>query len=214
MRTKTAWTGLVLVIMAGAPLACGGGSAPAGSANETGGTTGTGGGSSAGGLSSTGGSTASGGQSSSGGSPVTSVPGSTVLSSLTPAQAATVCEESRAYLEPKMLEPMCTAVGALAAVEATDADPIATCESTRDACISDGLANDCETTDTSECTATIDEVNQCYQDLAAMFGNVEASCEQGAAAFVALAPLLQTPATCQTLTAKCPELAPNTAVLE
>jgi hypothetical protein len=197
----------------------GGGTSTGGSSSSSGGGTSTGGSSS-----SSGGGTPTG--TSAGGAFSTSVPSSTSLNSLSPAQLTELCSELSNYLNnggftKSASDYECKVLALVAAAAATtDADAQAACTASYDACQPDAGAapatGQC-TAPPATCTATVGDLKACLNAYSTTFATLDASvpsCDTLTVAKVqsSLAALagdggtgLTTPAACTSYQAKCPD---------
>ena len=97
---------------------------------------------------------------------------------LNEAQKVTICEELGAHIRATMLDEVCLEAGGLAAL--ASADQLAACKSAFDRCVAQGGFDKCTigNVTTEPCTATVEQLNQCYEDRALAAAGIDVSCEQ------------------------------------
>jgi hypothetical protein len=166
--------------------------------------------------------------SSSGGGSVTSIPGSTGLATLTPAQATQLCTDSTSYVSRSISKSdTCKLLGFTAAAIAvgfgaatTDQAVQQTCQASVDQCNNSspdgGTTGTCSIGDTSTCaaTATVSEYSTCISDdVTAVKGSLSSIPACSALTIASLTATdggtggtTTTPASCTKLMTDCPNL--------
>jgi hypothetical protein len=149
------------------------------------------------------------------------VSNNTEITDLSEEEAYELCMEFCSDVQAPAQELGCT----VAAVSVSMGLPNA-CEKALDTCMAQALSceNSCSMEDEStdegaddtegmpECDATVGEASACFNAFAALIEDVngQLSCSTKAADLQSiLAPLEETPAECEALQAKCPEMVPN-----